>query len=394
MAYDYSQIYNLVNAVSDEAYGESAISVKDTESLVSLGNQVFKSDEDLDAFYKALPVVIGRVITWLMEVQEHTRGIQVNELTFGAILERITVYKIARAEQNTSWTNQANPFAKTKDDTDINVQLMSKIAGWELDKIVYDKQLRPAFANASRMAAFVEMVFRDMYNGMTGALNACAALTECTAIAQVANSGGAAQFVNLLTLYNATHTPIATVAAAREDSDFLKWAAKKIKRTISMMTDRVSTLYNVAGAEREIRASDLRIHMLSDFAGDLAFYLNADTYHNEFVEVTGYEEVSAWQGSDTDDEFENVSKIHIENGEDIPETELDGIVCTVFHSQKMGCMIRDIRTKSMYNGKSECTNYYHKADIGYYITPDMPMVVFYMADEDFTPTELDEGEGE
>lgn len=385
MAYNYTQLYNLVNAVSDEAFGESAITVKDTESLVALGNQVFKSDEDLDLFYKALPVVIGRVISWLMDVKEHTRGIQVNELTFGAILERFTVYKIARAKENASWTNQSNPFAMAKDDTDVHVQLFSRIGGWEVDKIIYDKQLRPAFKNAAAMAAFAEMVFKDMYNGMKIALNDTAALTECTAIAQVANANKPVMFVNLLTKYNATHTPISTVAAARENTDFCKYAAKQIKRTLSMMTDRVSSLYNIAGAEREIGADELRIHMLGDFASDLAFYLNADTYHKEFVEIKGYEEISAWQGSGEDDTFENVSKIHISNGENIPETEVSGIVCTIFHSERMGCMIRDIRTKSMYNGKSECSNYYHKADIGYFICPDMPHVVFYMATTDFTP---------
>ncbi|MBO7716289.1 MAG: hypothetical protein J6S85_26610 [Methanobrevibacter sp.] len=392
MAYDYNQIYSLLNAVSDEAFGGTAITVKDTDSLVSLGNQVFKSDEDLDAFYKALPVVIGRVITWYFKVTPQTRGIQVTPLTFGAILERITVYKIARAEQNGSWlSTQPDPFSKAKDDTDIHVNLIAKIAGYEIDKIVYDKQLRPAFSNAERMAAFVDLIFQDMYNGMQVGLNDTAALTECTSIAQIANFGQVTQFRNLLTEYNTDHTPL-TLDEARENEAFLKWAAKQIKRTLSMMTRRVSTLYNIEKAEREIQTEDLRIHMLGDFASDLAFYLNADTYHKEFVEITGYEEISSWQGAGTDDSFDEVSKIFIENGEDIPETELSGVICSIFHAERMGCMIRDIRTKSLYNPKGELTNYYHKADIGYFILPDMPQVVFYLAESDFVP-ESDEDDG-
>ena len=55
-----NQIYSLLNATSKEALGESAITVKDTTTFLSLGNQVLSTDATKEAFYDKLADRIGR----------------------------------------------------------------------------------------------------------------------------------------------------------------------------------------------------------------------------------------------------------------------------------------------------------------------------------------------
>lgn len=376
---EVTQIYDVINQAGSEAVGSSAITVKDTASLVSLGNQIFSTQENTDAFYNKLPDVIGRVWTKYMRIKRRERGLVRMPLEFGIILERISVKSIAKAEENESWLKNPDPYAPEKmmDNTDIMVNLISKIATFDIDKVIFDRQLRTAFSSAERMGAFIQMIFEDMYNGMTKALNMTNVMTECTAMAQTLSTAGA-MHINLLTEYNTATNSSLTVASARRDKDFILWAMKKIKETMARAKE-LSVLYNVSGAERELDESGLRLHVLSDFASDMDVYANSSTYHDDLVKLWGYEEITAWQGLSTDASFDSVSKINITNGE--ISMEQSGIVAHMFAPDRMGTMIDHIRTKSQYIPTAERTMYSHKADVGYFVIPDEIGIVFYIAED-------------
>ena len=58
---DAAQIYSLLNTVAGMALGKSAITVVNTEGLVSLGETVLSTSDNTSAFYGALSSVIGRL---------------------------------------------------------------------------------------------------------------------------------------------------------------------------------------------------------------------------------------------------------------------------------------------------------------------------------------------
>lgn len=387
---DMNQIYSFINDVTAEAFGEKAITVKDTSSLVALGDMVLSTADNRDIFYKKLADRIGRVVVYTMNIRRVTRGIVVTPLTFGAALQRIAIHKIARTEEYSAWkTKQGSPFEKEEDTTDFIVQIFSKFAGIEVDKIVLDRQLRTAFTSAAGMAAFTSMIFDDMRNGIIQGLNDMDIAAECTAIAQSYAHGGTTS-VNLRTLYNQTHSTPINTAECSENAEFLKFAAKRIKRTYNQMIDATpSVFYNVTDSERTNSENEMHMHMLSDFAESLAFYLQADTYHDEYVKLTGYEEVSFWQSRGLTGEWSDITKIHIENEEDengvsplnVPEVNFNGMVCHIFADGRVGQMVRNIETASLYNPKYKRTNYYHTAEAGYMVVPDIQGVIFYINDE-------------
>ena len=56
------QIYTLVNGVNSQAFGQSALTVVDTQGLIALGNVVLSSSTNTEAFLNTLLQRIGRTI--------------------------------------------------------------------------------------------------------------------------------------------------------------------------------------------------------------------------------------------------------------------------------------------------------------------------------------------
>ena len=391
----YGQIYTVLNAIATQAMGGTAITAQDTTSFVSLGDQVLDSTQNIDAFYNALPDVIGRIVSRYQSIRRRTRDIEVEPLDFGIALLEIETDTIARAKKNNTWDSSIDPFTlMLADDTAISASIYSVMSGWEVNKLIYDRQLKTAFHNEMEMASFINMVFADMYNGMTLAQNDADRMCEAVAIMQELYAANAATpkhtAVNLIKAYNTAFNlsggAAMTAANSHYDKDFKKWAALKIKTDIEN-AEEVSNLYNPAGAERELEPGDFRIHMLSEFASEFAMYLEADTYHNEFVKMPEFSKVASWQGKGTSDSFADRSTVSVIN--DDMSCTIEGVVCHVFAKGRMLTTIKDIRTKSMYNAIDERTIYAHKADIGYAVRPKEIGIVYYIADTDWAPEEGD-----
>ena len=388
----YEQLYQLINATTEEAIGGTAITVKDTTSLVSLGNIVLSSDSNKDEFYGKLADMIGRIVSRYRQIRKVSRGIEVDPLEFGIALQEITVKTIARAKQNNSWGDQVNPFAVLKkDDTDLECYIFKSLGGWEINKVTYDYQLQTAFHNAAELASFMSLIFADAANGMTNAANNNERLCEGTAMALslwTAAKDGQLTAVNLFTAYKSEIDPDTelTAATCRQNPDFLRYATEKMLNTVEDAKE-LSTLYNPAGHETELD-DDFKFHMLSEFAHKLSIYLHADTYHEDLLKLPGFQKINSWQGLGSDTTWDEKSKIAIESSPDEEygiSVELSGIVGHLFASPRMLTVVDRPRTKSIYNPASECTTWFYKADIGYIVRPYEVGIVFYIADTDFNP---------
>lgn len=385
----YEQLYELINATTEGAIGGTAIQVQDTTSLVSLGKIVLSSDKNTDEFYGKLADMIGRIVSRYRKIRKVSRGIEVDPLEFGIALQEITVKTIARAKQNNSWGDQVNPFAiLKKDDTDLEAFIFKALGGWEINKVTYDYQLETAFHNAVEMASFMSLIFADAANGMTLAANDNERLCEGTAMALslwTAATEGTITAVNIWPLFKeANPETTLTVDSCRTDPAFLKFATDKIL-TIVDDAKETSALYNPAHHETELD-DDFQLHMLSEFANKLSIYLKADTYHEDLLSLPGFRRINSWQGLGSDTSFDEKSKIAIKN--DTMEVEQSGIIAHLFASPRMLTVIDKPRIKSIYNPGSECTTWFYKADIGYIVRPYEVGIVFYIAEEDFSPIRL------
>lgn len=372
------QIYTLVNDIREQAFGTKAVSVIDTSTLVSLGDYVMNSTENRDMWWSALVDKIGRTYSAVRPYTGGFQGIRKTPLEWGTIIEKIS-FTIGNAVENESWTNtKADPLNVGESITP-STKLFKAINTWEHDQYVPDYQLKKSFTNAESMGAFISGLFISLDNALELEIERTSAMAINTYMNGVFSTDNTNPNTkrNLLHEYNTLTNKTLTVADALRDKEFLQWASMEINLTIKKMK-KFSTLYNAEKFQRHTRDEDLVVEMLADFASATTSYLESSTYHNELVKLPNYEEVVAWQGSGEQNTFAEVSTIAVKHGNN--ENTQSGIICFVHDKDAVACCDYRVKTLSMYNPKSEKTNYFKKADIGYMADLSENGVVFYLAE--------------
>lgn len=372
------QIYTLVNSIRKQAFGETGVTVSDTSSLVSLGDYVMNSTDNRDLWWNALIDQIGRTFASVRPYTGAFRSIRKTPMEWGAAIQKIS-YEIGEAIENDAWnTKDADPMNVEGSITPYS-KLFKAINTWEHDQYVPDDQLKKSFTSAEAMDAFVSGLFISLDNALEIEIESTSALAVGTYMAGLldsSNTNGNTKR-NLLNEYNTLTNRGLTINAALMDSGFLKFASQQINLTIKKMR-KFSTLYNAEKKQRHTPEDKVSVEMLADFASATTSYLEANTYHNELVKLPNYEEIPYWQGSGEQDTFAEVSEIKIKHGN--KQVEQSGIICLVHDVDAIACCDYDVRTLSMYNPKSEKTNYFKKARIGYMADLSENGVVFYLAE--------------
>lgn len=374
-----NQIYALVNDAAAEALGSKAIAVKDTGTLVSLGDVVLSSDTNKEQFYKALTDRIGRTVIAVRDYMPKTRAVKRDEMDWGVIYQKIS-YKARQAVENPSWkTNaQADPF-DVEIQTEAVQKLFSVIGTYSYEDSIPDYQLFTAFTNAQAMGAYISGIYTNMRNALAIAEENLANLAVSTNIAGVIAKGKATQKRNLLSEFNGLTGAQLTVESCLRNIDFLKYATREIKTVIDNMT-QMSVLYNSEDIPRHTPNDKAVVEVLGLFASATDTYLQADTYHNDMVKLPNYEKVVYWQGAGTSFAFSDVSKINITNAniQELP-VEQGGILAFVHDIDSAASIIYRRRSHSIYNPRAERYNIFEKADKGFAVDLSENAVVFYIA---------------
>ena len=381
-----NQIYSLVNDSAKEAIGVTAITAKDTGTLVSLGNQVLSSTENKDAFYKALTDRIGRTVIAVRSYAPKARAVKRDEMDWGIIYQKIS-FKLNNASENGTWNavTQADPF-DVEPQTEAVETLFSKMGTYTYEDSIPDTQLFTAFTSAERMGAFISGIYVNMDNALKLAEDNLANLAVNTYIAGALIKGKATQKRNLLKEYNTATGETLTVANCLRNAEFLKFASREIKTVISNM-EKFSVLYNTSADIPRFTPSDkLVVEILGQFASATASYLESNTYHKELVALPMYEEVAYWQGSGTGFAFNDVSTVSIVNeslatpGNETGTITQSGIIAFVHDVDAVASVIMNRRSNSIYNPRAERFNIFEKADKGFAVDLTENGVVFYIAD--------------
>lgn len=379
-----NQIATFLNNVQKDALGRQAVNVRDTSTLVSLGEMVLSSATNTEQFYQKLVDRIGRTYCLYRTYTATNKADIVKDvLDFGIILQRVQVKTLATATENSSWSSASakhNPYTYGEDPTDLVQTLYSKLGTWEIEpKVIYLYQLKTAFTSLASMGAFVDMIYADMYNAMEFKIEQCIKSTKATMMAQVLKGTNTNTKRNLLTEYITLSGNTLTAADCVMDKDFLKYASQQIN-LVRRRFPRMTSLYNSQSADRFTPNEDIRVDLLMEYASAFDSYLYADTFHKEMVALPGYNEVDAWQGTGTT--FGDCSKIAIkdENDESTENTVQTGVIACIYDKDASGVMVDRVRTISFNDAPNERTILYHKADWGSFVDTSQNCVVFYVAD--------------
>ena len=384
-----SQVYELMNTVTEEILGESALVKEDLSNVVDLGVQIFDATS-VDNYVRSLVDHIGKVVFVNRPYIGGAPSVLMDVWEFGAVLEKIQC-DIPDATENESWllengeSYDPNVFTGPV----ISAKFFQKKVTFEVPMSFTEKQVKGSFSSAEQLNSFVSMIYNAIDKSMTVKLDGLIMRTINSMIGETIhaeygaanlNSKSTVKAVNLLYEYNNGPnyggTPL-TAAKAMTDPEFIRFAVRQMNIIKNRLT-KLSDLYNVGGKSRFTPADLLKVVMVSDFKESADVYLQSDTFHDEYTRLATADLVPYWQGSGTDYAFASVSKINVTtpSGDDV---EAGGILAIMFDRDALGVANMDRRTTTNYNPKAEFYNNWFKMDAGYFADLNENFVVFFIA---------------
>ncbi len=395
-----TQLYTLINAVTQEVLGETAVIQEDLLNVVDIGKSIIDSD-NVDNYVKKLVNHIGKVVFVNRLYTGGVPSVLMDSWEYGSILEKISA-DLPEATVNESWAleHEKNYSPDVFYKPSISAKFFNSKVTFEIPMSFTEIQVKESFSSKEQLNGFISMLTTSIENAMTVKLDALIMRTinHMTAETLVAEFGVAGvgeddpttmgeittgvKAVNLLSLYNDTLATPITAADAITDPDFIRFATYQI----SMYSDRmskISTLFNVEKAERFTPKDLQHVVLLSDFAKASEVFLKSTTDNAEMVALPKHETVPYWQGSGTNYSFDDVSTINVKTASKV-EVNVSGILGVIFDREALGVSNLDRRVTTNYNPRAEFYTNFYKFDAGYYNDLSENFVVFLIADEAVT----------
>ncbi len=376
---EMNQVATIVNALSEQYMGESAVATVDLSDVVDIGAQVMDLS-NLDHYVHDLIDHIGKVVFVNRAYRGKTPSLVMDGWEYGAVLEKITYDEYPEAQQNDSWnltdgqTYDPNVFYKPS----VSAKFFEKRNTFDIPMSFAKRQIKSAFSSGTQLNAFFSMIETVIQNSMTIKIDQLAEAAINNMIAMTVADANANRAVNLRTMYNAATGSSITAAQAVTDPDFIRYASY-IMKLYSERLQRMSKLFNVGSKERFTSSERLHVILLSEFAAAAEAYLYSNTYHDQFVHLSKAETVPYWQGSGVAYDFASTSKINVVTPGAESATEVTGILGVMFDRDAVGVCNLDRRVTTNWNARAEFYNNWYKFDAGYFNDTNENFVVFYVA---------------
>lgn len=379
------QIYEIMNDVTGEVLGESALVQEDLSNIVDVGTTIFNANA-IDNYVRSLVNHVGKVVFVNRPYAGGAPSVLMDGWEYGSVLEKIAA-DLPEATENESWdltdgaSYDPNVFYKPS----VSAKFFNSRVTFEVPLSITERQVKESFSNAGQLNGFISMLYNAIDKSMTIKLDALVMRTINNMTASTLYAEGAGTYtgrsgvkaVNLLYLYNQANDTNLTLSEAILTPDFIRFAAYTMGVYASRLS-KISSLFNIGGKDRFTPSDMLHFVTLADFSKAADVYLQSDTYHEWYTQLPKSETVPFWQGSGTDYSLESVSSINVSTADGNAVT-CAGILGVMFDRDALGVTNMDRRVTTNYNPKAEFFNSWFKMDAGYFNDTNENFIVFYGA---------------
>lgn len=380
-----AQIYDIINPITKEILGETAVVNEDLSNIVDIGKEIFDAT-DVDNYVKSLVNHIGRVIFVNRPYSGGAPSVLMDGWEYGSVLEKISA-ELPEATENESWeltdgaSYDPNIFYKPK----VSAKFFNKKVTFEIPMSFTEKQVKESFSNASQLNGFLSMLYNAVDKSMTIKIDSLVMRTINNMIAETLHNfsssgdytGTGVRAVNILKLYNDDKGTALTAEKSIKDPEFIRFASYIMGLYMERLS-KISSLFNIGGKDRFTPRDLLHVILLSDFAKASDSFSMSSTFHNEFVALPKGEIVPYWQSSGTDYSFNSVSSINVKTASG-DTVNASGIIGVMFDRDALGVTNLDRRVTTNYNPKAEFFSNWYKFDAGYFNDMNENFVLFYVA---------------
>lgn len=383
---DVKQISAIVNTIAGETVGTTGVVTEDLSQVVTLG----KTITDAIGWEQFTNTIVDKIGETIMVAREYRstapdilrRG---TGIPFGSITEKIRV-KLPQAVNNDSWgisqtwtagqgwTNDNKP---TNDNVSPFITVRPEVEAtyfngggtFEVDITIPSIQMKSAFTTPESMQRFFDLVEMRIYQAKTVYKDGLTMAVIRNMIAEKLVASNA--IVDLLSMYNATHTPQITAENALLDKDFLRYAGYIMSLYVKRL-GKMSRRYNAAGYDTFTPADRLRFVALDMFTSAIETFMQSDTYHDNLVGLKdAYTAVESWQalGTGSGVDFATSATINVTtaSGQTLNTAANTPyyVVGTMFDVEAAWQRYDFPRTTSQYNARKEQTTFFYKEDVSY-----------------------------
>ena len=374
--------------IIDQVTGEAAVANEDLSNIVDIGKAVLdytgQSNENFDSFMRNLIDQVGKITIVNRTYVSQAPNILKDSWEYGSIMQKVRV-SVPDVRDNASWDlfnypKQAeaypDPFELSKPGA--KAKFYNSKNTYEIPITLADYQLKEAFQSASQFGAFIAAIENRIRMKQT-LCNDGLIMATIDNLIGLTLSGNGGKTINLLTAYNAIAATTITADKALTNTEFLRFAAMTIAKYKKYVA-QASAKYNAGNYITFTPADKLKFIANTEFAKAMDAYLYADTYHNEFVELSGYSEVPFWQGSGTADGDRLTIDVSVDVNGTATAVKNTGVLAVMFDDEAAAVCNENYRTTSIYNPRGEYTNYFYKYDAMFMNDVEENCVVFTIAD--------------
>ena len=383
--------------IIDQVTGEAAVAKEDLSNIVDIGKAVLEytgqSTDNFDSFMRNLIDQVGKITIVNRTYVSQAPNILKDSWEYGSIMQKVRV-SVPDVRDNASWDlfnypktsggdAYPDPFELSKPGA--KAKFYNSKNTYEIPITLADYQLKEAFQSASQFGAFIAAIENRIRMKQTLCNDGLIMATIDNLIGLTLNGNGG-KTVNLLTAYNTIAPSTITADKALSDTEFLRFAAMTIAKYKKYVA-QASAKYNAGNYLTFTPADKLKFIANTEFAKAMDAYLYADTYHNEFVELNGYNEVPFWQGSGTADGDRLtvdvvVSYITEQGATATASVKNTGVLAVMFDDEAAAVCNENYRTTSIYNPRGEYTNYFYKYDAMFMNDVEENCIVFTIKDNE------------
>ena len=303
----FNQLATILNAIQQQATGQSGPVATDTSSFVTVGQTVLKTG--YEPMLNAISQVLGRTIFSIRPYDRKFKGLEVDSQRWGNHVRKITPLDKPFEEDDRIKLvdgQSIDPFVVNKPDA-IQTNFYGENV-YQKSLTLFRDQLDTAFQGPEQFGSFVSMIMQNASDLIEQAHEDMARMTLANLIGakkiyQDTVDTAGTHVVNLLTEYNSyagTSLTAATVKQPANFEPFIKWAYAFIKTVSDKMTER-SNLYHYNFGENIARHTpkrDQRLFIYSPEINNVEASVLSSVFHPDEVsnKIDITERVNFWQG--------------------------------------------------------------------------------------------------
>lgn len=389
----FNQLSTVLNSIMLQATGINNITVTDTSSFVTAGQEALKAG--YDTLSTAISQVLSKTIFSIRPYTAKFKGLEMTTQQYGNIIRKLSpidkgfVDDVSIDPTEIVDGNSIDPYIISKP-----LVQQENFYGMEVYKkplTIYDWQLDQAFSGPDQFASFISMMMQNASDMLEQARENTKRMTIVNLLGAIIGNYSTNQQIKLVTEYNTYvgASPALTWTDILADNDhyqrFMRFAYARIATIASLLTER-SAKFHVSLTGKTIMRhtpyADQRLYMLGQEKYSMEAQVLADAFHDNYLRYADVETVNFWQSINSPDEI-NITPSYLEtvgaNAGTIQKgaaVNQSGIFAVLMDRDAAGVVQMNERARTAYNARGEYTNFFFSVCERYFNSFTENAVVF------------------